>query len=75
MSASAGGAANAAVEIARLAMMDDFEYKRARKEAALRLGVPLKTLDTQVAAAKEAHRKSQAPGDWKNQLQIGRAHV
>ena len=42
------------IEIARLAILDDLDYARARKEAALRLGVPLKLLDRLVEAARRA---------------------
>ena len=42
------------IEIARLAILDDIEYSRQRKDAALRLEIPLKLLDKLVEAARRA---------------------
>ncbi len=42
------------IEIARLAILDGIDYARQRKEAALRLGIPLKLLDRLVESARRA---------------------
>lgn len=44
----------AEIEIARLAILDDLDYARERKAAALRLGIPLGRLDKLVESARRA---------------------
>ena len=53
MSAQNDRAADA-VEIARLAALPELEYWRGRREAAQKLGLPVRVLDRQVAAARRA---------------------